>query len=112
MKFSNWQSTGCLATLVLTVLSVPTAAQQQGQPQQPLGQVAGSTVGKVGQRQTREQTQTNIEPMKRINNRIANRVQSRIRNRIDRHYNPQPNVTSPFEVAAEQERRAGTPTSR
>lgn len=76
-----------------------------GQEQRP-GRVSESMVGEVGQRQTGDQTQSNIKPMARINNRISNRVQNRIRNRIDRYYDPQSNVTAPFEVAAEQAQRS------
>lgn len=87
--------------------------QQQQQQQAPAqtpqtrpaeaGHVADSAVGRVGQRQTR-QDMPNLQPMGRISNRINNRVQSRIRNRIDRNYDPQANATSPFAVAEEQTR--------
>lgn len=73
------------------------------------GETARSTVGQVGQRQTREQLaqDAGIEPMARINSRVQNRVQSRIRNRIDRYYDPQANATSPFDIAGDQARTAG-----
>lgn len=83
--------------------------QQQAPAQTPqtrpaeAGHVADSAVGRVGQRQTR-QDMPNLQPMGRISNRINNRVQSRIRNRIDRNYDPQANATSPFAVAEEQTR--------
>ena len=54
-------------------------------------QTAESTVGRAGERQTRDQTK-GIEPLARINGRIANRVESRIRNRIDRTFNAKSNA--------------------
>lgn len=75
-------------------------------PAQP-GRVATSSVGQVGERQTREQAAPNTQPMDRIDSRIQNRVQSRIRNRIDRYYDPRANAASPFEVASDQARTAG-----
>lgn len=85
-------------------------ATQQSRPQ-PMpaqsdraGRVATSSVGEVGQRQTREQMAPNTQPMARIASRINTRVQNRIRTRIDRNYSPQANATSPFAVAEEQAR--------
>lgn len=85
-------------------------AEQQQTPAQPsqtrpaeAGHVADSAVGRVGQRQTRQDV-PNLQPMGRISSRINNRVQSRIRNRIDRNYDPQANATSPFAVAEERTR--------
>lgn len=69
------------------------------------GQTARSSVGQVGQRQTREQVEN--EPLGRIANRVQSRVQSRISNRIDRYYNPEANRVSPFQVAGDQARTAG-----
>jgi hypothetical protein len=73
------------------------------------GHTARSSVGQVGQRQTRDTAaqQTGIKPMARIASRIQNRVQSRIRDRIDRNYDPQANATDPFVVAGEQARKGG-----
>ena len=68
------------------------------------GSNAQSSVGRTGQRQTREQVTPAAKPMTRISNRINNRVQSRIRTRIDPNYDPQANARSPFE-AAESEAR-------
>jgi hypothetical protein len=101
---------GILVALLLAPLPsmAQTQSQRQTQNEQRPGRVAESAVGEVGQRQTRERPQANIEPMSRINSRIANRVQNRIRNRIDRYYNPQANATSPFEVAADRARDAGS----
>jgi hypothetical protein len=73
------------------------------------GHVADSTVGRVGQRQTRQEAAPNVQPLARVSGRINNRVQSRIRNRIDRNYNPQANATSPFEVAADRARTGRSP---
>lgn len=83
-------------------------AQQQTRRAQFEATEAGrgptSSVGRAGERQTREQAAPNIKPTGRISNRINNRVQSRIRNRIDRNYDPQANARSPFEVAEEEAR--------
>lgn len=90
--------------------------QQQQQQQTPLdtnqaGRTARSSVGQVGQRQTRDTTaqETGIKPMARIASRIQNRVQNRIRNRIDRNYDPQAGATDPFAVAEDQARTTGRP---
>jgi hypothetical protein len=91
----------CSSAALAALLLVPAPSVAQDQQQQP-GRLAEAAVGEVGQRQTAEQAVANIKPMSRINNRIPNRVQNRIRNRIDRHYDPQANTTSPFEVAADQ----------
>jgi hypothetical protein len=73
------------------------------------GHAADSTVGRVGQRQNRQEAAPNVQPLARVSGRINNRVQSRIRNRIDRNYNPQANATSPFEVAADRTRTGRSP---
>lgn len=86
----------------LLLAAAPVAAQDA-----PPGQTANSSVGQVGQRQTREKAAATIAPTARIASRIVNRVQSRIRNRIDRYYDPKANAASPFEVAGEQARIAG-----
>lgn len=77
----------------------------------PSGRTARSSVGQVGQRQTRDTAaqQVGTEPMARIASRVQNRVQNRIRNRIDRYYNPQANATDPFVVAGEQARKSNRP---
>ena len=72
------------------------------------GRTADAGTGLIGQRQTREEAAPNVTPLGRINSRIANRVQNRIRNRIDRYYDPSANATSPFRVAGDQARTAGT----
>jgi hypothetical protein len=104
--------------MLLLLLIVAPAAAQRGEsdpmddrPQLPEpspevkpGQVAKSTVGQVGKRQTREDVAKVVAPMARINSRIQNRVQSRIRNRIDRNYNPTANASSPFGIASRQVR--------
>jgi hypothetical protein len=84
---------------------------QQLPPPRPTtsGRVAESTVGEVGQRQTREQSVKGIKPMARIASRVQNRVQNRIRNRIDRNYDPQSNTTDPFVIAEDQVRSATRP---
>lgn len=74
-------------------------------PRARAGQTAESAAGRVGERQSRGQTE-GIEPMARIEGRVANRVQSRIRNRLDRNYDPQANASSPFAVAGQATARA------
>lgn len=73
------------------------------------GRTASSSVGQVGQRQTRESAAAGagIKPMARIASRIQNRVQNRVRNRIDRYYDPQAGATDPFAVAEDQMNRGG-----
>lgn len=102
MRFCTLGLSGSAALLLMTSSA---QAQESTQP----GQVAESTAGQVGQRQTADNSQANIKPIDRLNNRIPNRVQNRIRNRIDRTYDPRANATSPFEVAAEQSARVQSP---
>lgn len=104
------------ATIPAQAQVVPVDEQEQQELQQlptprpaPLGQVADSPVGEVGQRQTREQSVEGIKPMARIANRVQNRVQNRIRNRIDRNYDPQANTIDPFTIAEERVRSATRP---
>lgn len=93
----------CLSRVVLiTSLAVSPAGAQQGLT----GQVAGSSVGQVGQRQARSQTTVTTEPLDRIDSRVRTRVESRIRTRIDRFYRPQGNAASSFELALDQARIA------
>jgi hypothetical protein len=66
------------------------------------GNVAASSVGVAGQRLNREDQDSQVRPMIRINNRIANRIQSRLRTRIDRNYDPRANSTSPFAIAEDE----------
>ncbi len=68
------------------------------------GSVPLSSVGEVGQRQTRDEARPDVTPTGRLSNRIQNRVQSRIRNRIDRNYDPQANAVAPFATAEDQAR--------
>lgn len=96
--------------ILLSVVAIATPASSlaqqtltrgslQGERQ---GQVAESSAGKVGERQTKAATVANIKPMARVNSRIHNRVENRIRNRIDRNYDPKANATSPFETATDR----------
>lgn len=89
------------ATLIFACLSFGTPVLAQAEQTLPgsNAEIAGT---EIGQRQSRGDGATNIEPVRRQSNRIQNRVQNRIRNRIDRNYDPQANATSPFEVAAEK----------
>jgi hypothetical protein len=109
------------AVIILLAAAVPSQGQVASEEQEqevrqlpppsaaPLGRVADSAVGQVGQRRTRGQPVASIEPTARIENRIQNRVQSRLRNRIDRNYDPQANATDPFAVADSQVRQVNTP---
>lgn len=90
-----------------TVLVAPAHAQQA-----EAGQTADSSVGQVGQRQTRETVAESIAPMARIDTRIRNRVQLRVDNRIGRNYDPQYGAASRIDVAKEQARTAGRPKAR
>lgn len=94
--------------LLLTVAMSETVvwAQQGGGP------ALQTSVGQVGQRQTREDIAPATEPLQRIEDRIENRVQSRVRNRIDRFYDPQANAASPFVVAADRARVTGRAARR
>lgn len=92
------------------------AVVRQQRPQAPLqtnpsGRTARSSVGQVGERQTRDAAtqQLGIKPMARIVSRIQNRVQNRIRNRIDRFYDGRANATDPFVVAGDEARKSGRP---
>lgn len=91
--------------------SQPEIRQQAPIQANQAGQIGGSAVGQVGQRQTREsaEIETGIKPMSRIANRIQNRIQNRIRNRIDHNYDPQANATNPFATAEDQARKSGSP---
>jgi hypothetical protein len=99
---------GSLARLVIagiTGVAMPTSGY--GQIAKP-GTIAERGNGTVGERQTGNETSIDTAPLKRIESRIANRVQNRLRNRIDRYYDPKANAASPFEVAGDQARTAGT----
>lgn len=72
--------------------------------QQMTDTVATSSVGKVGQRQTRNQPTVSTPATGRINNRVQNRIQLRTRNRLNRFYSPQSQTASPFDVANQQSR--------
>ena len=80
-------------------------------PANQVGDVAESSVGQVGQRETRDSAALvdGIKPNARIDGRIQNRVQNRIYNRIDRNYGPQAGVVNPFAVAQDQTRVGGQP---
>lgn len=94
--------TKCAALLGACLLDTGATAQDVVTAQTPT-----AAVGRVGQRQTRDEAAPNIEPVGRVESRISNRVQSRLRNRIDRFYDPQGNASSPFIVASDQVRNAG-----
>jgi hypothetical protein len=66
------------------------------------GRLGNAGNGRIGQRQSRMDTATNVPPLERVRGRVANRVQNRLRTRIDPFYDPQANATTPFRVASEQ----------
>jgi hypothetical protein len=76
------------------------------------GRVAESAVGRVGQRQLRNEPIAGVAPNARINGRIQNRIQSRIRNRLDRAYDPQANTITPFATADDAARTVGGSSRR
>lgn len=89
-------------TLVISVGS-PAFAQDSAAT---AGRTAESSVGAVGQRQTRANTGDafNIEPMARLDTRISNRIRSRLRNRIDRDYVSTADAVGAFTEANERTR--------
>jgi hypothetical protein len=64
-----------------------------------VGRLARSSVGEVGQRQTREAAPSGLRPAARIDGRIQSRIRNRIYNRLDRYYDPAANSVRPFAVA-------------
>lgn len=110
------QLSGCtVLSLVLLLMASPPATAQQVTTTQPMlvpaleGQVAQSSVGQVGQRQTREQTAPNTPPMNRIASRLQTRIQSRLRTRIDRLGAPPATPLTAFIVAEEEARTKSSP---
>lgn len=85
----------------------PTISPQVKIRSSQVGQVADSSVGRVGLRQTRDEIARGTRPMTRIESRIQNRIHSRIDNRIDRSYDPQAAATSPYAAAEDRIRAAG-----
>lgn len=95
---------------VLVVFSfmcaLPAAAQTA---RNPVGGVADTGNGQIGQRQTSAQAGLNSEPLGRISTRIQNRIQNRIKNRIDADYDAQAQARAPFEIAGDQLKTVGKP---
>lgn len=85
----------CFSALVAMLVSMPSQAQRVS-----TGRTVTSSVGEVGQRQTRDQLAVAGAVNARQNLRIATRIQSRLRSRIDRFYDPQSNAMSSIEDAA------------
>src|SRR3546814_19425684 len=81
MRFCALGLSGSAALLLMT-------SSAQTQEVARSGQVADSAVGQVGQRQTAENSQANIDPTGRQNKRIPNRGKNRNRTRINRTYDP------------------------
>ncbi len=83
--------------------AIPVQAQAQARGQGPM-----SSVGTIGQRQSRERAGESVVATGRIAGRIQSRIQARIRNRIDRDYAPPGDTTSAV-AAAQNEARTVTP---
>jgi hypothetical protein len=98
----RWLRSACLLLLagLPGILFTPQALAQRAEAPQ----VATSSAGQAGRRETREEAATRINPLAAVNGRVQNRVQSRLRTRIDRFYAPDANTLSPFVVAAERAR--------
>lgn len=96
--------------MVVAAVSIGSMAAAQQTSKTSSGQIAGSSAGSAGERQTRSTVadEAGIKPMARLNLRVQNRVQSRIRNRIDRYYDPQANALSPFKSAGDEARKANS----
>lgn len=92
----------CAVAVAQIVATAPIAAQQTSSAP---GQVAQSSVGQAGQRQTAEGVDARYRPKRRIPTRIQNRIQSRIATRIDRFHDTQSDAVSSFEAAEDQIRR-------
>ncbi len=97
-----------VAAIALSCIAVAALAQE-GAP--PIGQPPATSIGTVGQRQTRTDAQDagRIEPMVRIDSRISNRIQSRLRTRIDRNYVAPVDATDAFDQAEERIRQGNSP---
>jgi hypothetical protein len=98
---------GVLALMIIGE-SLPATAQQG----EVSGTVASSSVGRVGQRQGRDQAATTATPLARLSNRIDNRINSRINNRLDRNYTPQRDTTAAITRAQRSVRQEGGTTPR
>lgn len=92
-------------TFVLAILGEAFVAVHAEAQQAPPPQVARSSVGAVGQRQS--QTRADVQPMTRINSRVTSRIASRIRNRLDQNYDGSETAESLVEAANESLRRSG-----
>lgn len=119
-----------ISSLLLLILSFPADAQmRQGNaeregisddqempvqsansvsPSEQIGRTADAGNGQIGERQRRDAGPSSTKPLARVDSRVANRIENRIRSRIDRYYDPRANATSPFKVAGDQARTAGT----
>lgn len=71
------------------------------------GRVATSSVGAVGQRQTRLQSAQGIAPAARVAGRIQSRIETRLHSRIDRGYDPLTGGTAAFRAAEREVGSAG-----
>lgn len=100
----------CLLAAVVSLLcAAPATAQASGRddPSPPMGRVARSTAGAVGQRQTRLQSAAGIAPTARVASRIQNRIETRLHTRIDRGYDPLMGGAAAYRAAEREVRSAG-----
>jgi hypothetical protein len=102
MQVSGLNAVRC-AFACLLLASPVLAAAQEAVP----SQVATSSAGTAGTRQSRETGTARLAPNARIANRIQNRVTTRVRNRLDRYYDPQAAPATPFQNAEARARTAG-----
>jgi hypothetical protein len=96
--------TGVIATCCTATLLGSVAVPAQVVPSQQPGEIGKTSIGTIGQRQTRASVEaaTRIRPTERIDSRIESRTQSRIRSRIDRNYVGSSGTTTAINQAAEQ----------
>ena len=95
-----------MCLLVLLPVGVEAHGGQASTGAGQTGNVATSSVGKVGQRQT---SATGIKPTARLASRIENRIPSRISTRLDRNYNAQAGAADRINAAEGQARTASQP---
>jgi hypothetical protein len=115
-----------LAVIIITMslTGVPTGAQMRDSsddsdwrsapsssaPMLPSGQTADTGNGKVGQRQSADNTAFNVSPTGRISTRIEMRITSRLRTRIDPDYDPQASAASVLRESTDRLQIANRPS--
>jgi hypothetical protein len=100
-------------TAVVLIAAIPVAGQacddQTGVTTEQVGHTASSSVGSVGQRQTRDTVAGSIRPTARLNSRITSRIQSRLLTRIDRNYSAEADPTRSIKAAEDTLRASSRP---